>query len=95
MVYPDQAHSSLEFGVSVSKRMFKTAVMRNRIKRKVREAYRLNQRILFDHIDNKNIKLAFMFVYIGKELVPYKEIELKMKQLLIRLADKVCIEKKV
>lgn len=92
IVLPDQEHSTLEFSVSVSKRNFKTAVMRNKIKRRVRETYRLNQRLLYNQIYNKNIKLSFMIVYIGKDLIPYNEMQTKMKQLLIQLGRKVCAE---
>ncbi len=92
MIYPNQENSTLEFGVSVSKRNFKTAVMRNKIKRRVRETYRLNQKLLYNKIDNKNIKLPFMIVYIGRDLVSFEEIQKKMKQILIQLANKVCAE---
>lgn len=66
--------------------------MRNKIKRRVRETYRLNQKLLYNKIDNKNIKLPFMIVYIGRDLVSFEEMQKKMKQILIQLANKVCAE---
>lgn len=89
MEIPNQSKSSIEFGVSVSKRNFKTAVMRNKIKRKMREAYRLNKYLLLDQIAESNTKIPMMLIYVGKELISYQEMEVKLKQILLRLAKQV------
>ncbi|MFB9056831.1 ribonuclease P protein component [Mariniflexile ostreae] len=73
-------------GVSVSKRQFKTAVARNRIKRLMREAYRLNKAVYFDNLTNQ---YAFMVLYIGKELPTFEHVETKMKNLFNKFSNKV------
>ncbi|HEY5687116.1 MAG TPA: ribonuclease P protein component [Yeosuana sp.] len=65
-------------GVSVSKRHFKRAVDRNRIKRLLRESFRLNKSRYFDNISTSH---AFMILYIGKEIPTLKQLENKMAQL--------------
>jgi len=82
MMYLQTAHTSdfpAQVGVSVAKRNFKLAVDRNRIKRLMREAYRLQKEIVYDQLEDPYV---FMISYLGKEEVPYQEVYSKMKILL-------------
>jgi ribonuclease P protein component len=82
MIFLQTAHTSnfpAQVGVSVAKRNFKLAVDRNRIKRLMRESYRLQKGIVYDHLENPYV---FMISYIGKAEVPYQELFLKMEKLL-------------
>jgi ribonuclease P protein component len=64
--------------LSVSKKKFKRAVHRNRVKRLLRETYRLNKQTLTESVREKNTGLLIAFLYIGKELCDYKTIETAM-----------------
>ena len=75
----------LKVGVSVSKRNFKKAVDRNKIKRQLREAYRLNKTIYFNNITTQ---YAFMILYIGTDKPDFKGLEVKMKLLFDLFLDK-------
>ena len=64
---------------SVPKRNFKKAVDRNRIKRLIKEAYRLEQRkILQDY----NLPFVIMITYLGKKKPIFSDVKENIKELL-------------
>jgi ribonuclease P protein component len=71
-------HEKRQVGVSVSKRNFKRAVDRIRIKRQLREAYRLNKHALNPHEN----EFALMIIYIGKKFETSGKIQHQVKTLL-------------
>ena len=79
----------LQFGAGVSKRNFKKAVDRNRIKRLLRETYRLgNSGLELALALKKEASLKLFILYVGKEMPTYDLIEQKVGQALLRLQKK-------
>ncbi len=76
----------LQTGVSVSKRKFKNAVDRNRIKRLLRETYRKHKYIILENCSDKYI---FMFLYVDENEKNYVFIEEKMINLLQKFLKKI------
>ena len=89
MVYLENDHDSpfkVQAGVSVSKRNFKSAVDRNRIKRLMRESYRKNKYLIYNNDDTK--KHILMFIYQAKTEVSYQIMEEKMIDLIQKFLQK-------
>ena len=74
---------------AVSKRNFKRAVKRNLMKRRMREAYRLNKPTLYDELAAKELHIAAMFIFIGKDIAEFAAIEKSMISALKKIAAKL------
>lgn len=77
--------------VSVPKKCFKRAVKRNRVKRQVREAYRLNKYIVADTMAEREGKsLTMAFIWLDANLHDTEEIKAKVRNLLGRISERLC-----
>ena len=65
---------------SVPKRSFKRAVVRNLIRRRAEEAYRLHKAELNDYLQENQLSLNVMFIYADQQILEYKRIEKGMKK---------------
>jgi len=81
--------SRLKFGTGVSAKNFKKAVDRNRIKRLIREAWRLQKNEIREKTSETLKQLNVFFIYTGKELPDFTTVKEKVAIALKKLADKI------
>ncbi|MBX7109944.1 MAG: ribonuclease P protein component [Chitinophagales bacterium] len=79
------APGSVQVLMAVSSRNFPRSVDRNRLKRMMRECYRLNKNVLLEQINPEPKKLLLAFVYAAKVMEPYELINEKMNAIIHRL----------
>lgn len=77
---------------SVPKRNFKKSHDRNFLKRRLRESFRLRKEDLYLILNKKELQLALMIVYIGKEKSNYQTIDLAMRKVITRFEKELSID---
>ena len=82
---------SVQTGVGAPSRTFRKAVDRNRVKRLLREGYRLERpEFIASSVDALNkLRVNLFFLYTDATVISQKEIQEKIKQLLSRLSEKI------
>ena len=83
--YNESANTPVQAGIAVGSKHFKKAVDRNRIKRLIREAYRLQKNELQYQLAQQQKQLAVFIIYVGNELPDYDSIFKKTGLVLNRL----------
>jgi ribonuclease P protein component len=88
MRYPTDITAPVQVMISVPKYNFQKAVDRNLIRRRIKEAYRLNKQMFYDRLmQSTTDHFAFCITYTAKEIVAFDLIESKIILLLHRLIE--------
>lgn len=75
-----------KFYISVPKRKIRHAVDRVLMRRRIREAYRLNRNIIFDPLKQNSLSVNIAIIYMHDNVSDYALIEEKLKNALSELA---------
>jgi len=93
VVWKQQVSQAFPFpaqaGFSVPKRQFKHAVDRNRLKRLLRESYRLKKAILYERLELAGCRIAVMILYIAKEELPLPKIDTALTKAMNRINEQL------
>lgn len=78
---------------SASKRLFKRAHDRNRVKRLLKEAYRKQKQVVYTSLKERNQQYALHFIFTGKQLPNYPYVFGKMNDLILRFVNEASAAK--
>lgn len=81
LLFPAQA------AFSVSKKGFRHAVVRNLIKRRMREAYRKNKHPLYKHLSEKNLHISLFIILRVNSIPDFPDIEKSIKEAINKLLN--------
>ena len=81
--------SPAQVAVSVPKKLFKLAVTRNLIKRRIREAYRKKKHLLYKLLESENTQVTFIIIYRYSTVADYDIVEKSVGEVIEKLCDNV------
>ncbi|MDR1738668.1 MAG: ribonuclease P protein component [Candidatus Symbiothrix sp.] len=84
-----QSGATVAVLISVPKKRFKRAVKRNRIKRLIRETYRLHKHSLIDALSSRDSGMLLAFLYMSDRICSFAEMKIAMQNLLNKLANQL------
>ncbi len=79
----------LQAGVGAPSRQFRKAVQRNKVKRLLREGYRLEKPNFTNSINLTNTRLNLFFLYLDAQVQTQQQIQATINLILQKLADKL------
>jgi len=86
---PILSHTPAQVMFSVPKRGFRHAVIRNLIKRRLRESYRRNKKVLYEYLSAENIQVGIVIIIKGNSIPDYKSVEKSVSELINKLIVQV------
>ncbi|MBN2742740.1 ribonuclease P protein component [Breznakibacter xylanolyticus] len=89
MLLTELKGAPVEVMMSVSKKKFKRANKRNLLRRRMKEAWRLNNSPLKLFLEENHLRVACAIIYLPSEELTYSDIEKGMKKNMERLMDEI------
>ena len=81
----DNPEATLQTGITVSSRHFKKATDRNRIKRLIREAFRLQKHELEAFLNHQQSRMSVFLMFVGKDLPTQQQMHTAVSNLINKI----------
>ena len=85
----ENSETTLQTGITVSSRHFKKATDRNRIKRLIRESFRLQKHELEDYLKHQKVSMSIFLMYLGKDLPTQQQMHAAVSNLIKKIKNKL------
>ncbi len=91
LLVPPAEKASVQVMVGVPKKKLRKQVQRNRVRRLIRETYRLSKGDLLNEVRGKEAQLLLAFIWMSEQVPEYKDLETKMQEALRQLRKKLSL----
>lgn len=85
---PEDGEPTASVLIAVSKKRFRHAVDRNLVKRRLREAYRLNKHPFIETLQQAGLRMAVSILYLDKRHYSYIHLQTRLTKLLQTIISK-------
>ena len=89
MESPTEITFPAQIAFSVSKKLFKRAVRRNLIRRRIKEAYRRNKHTLYNYLETADRKIIFIIIYKDDIVPDFQSVERSVIQIIGKLISEL------
>ncbi len=83
----EQEATPAQFLITVPKKKIRKAVNRVLLRRRIREAYRLNRNLLIPELQKQKRSIKVAFIYLSDDIADYATINSKMQALMKKITD--------
>ncbi|MEM1323892.1 MAG: ribonuclease P protein component [Bacteroidota bacterium] len=91
-IQPALSSFPVQFSLTVPRRSFPKAVHRNRLRRLLREAYRLNKHWLYEQLPDDAPQYGIMLIYIAKEELIFAQVESAVQRIIRKWIKQLTIQ---
>ena len=91
LLVPPAEKAPVQVMVGVPKKKLRKQVQRNRVRRLIRETYRLSKGDLLNEVRGKEAQLLLAFIWMSEQVPEYKDLETKMQEALRQLRKKLSL----